>query len=311
MKLLFNYNDQGQTELKTTLGFLNADFNYDNLQPDIKLNTPYLIDLISQEVYDKMVNYYQPESGTPTPNEDLDLAIEYSRLYIASMAYLDYAPNNDMSHSNSGRSFRNEENEKIPWQWQIDSDNAAIAERAYKALDRLFALLDQTEWTEWTNSEAYKAANKLFIKDAITFDKSFSINRSAQLFYRLVPFMEDIETEYINPIITDDLADTLRAVEEPDADQKKLLTLIKSAIAYFSLSKALQSFPVQMFPQTLRYAYTEQNKLEEKDKTVMVMEAEGKKYVLKLENEYGRQTETFTTLKTTNGLTEGKKYVNL
>lgn len=307
MKLLFNHTNEGQAEIKATLGFLDANFTYANLEPDIKLNTPYLIDLISQSVYDKIATHY--EDGAE--DENLDLALQYCRLYILSMAYLDFAPNNDMNHSNSGRSFQNEDKQKLPWQWQIDSDNAAIAERAYKALDRLFALLDETAWTEWTNSEAYKTANKLFIKDAITFDKTFSINRSAQLYYRLVPFMDDIEIEYINPILTDTNADTLRQVSSPTAEQKQLLMLIKKAIAYFSLSKAMQSFPVQMFPKTLRYAYTEQHKLEEKDKTIMALENEGKKYLLKLENEYQRQNETFETLKTTNGLEEGKKYVNL
>lgn len=307
MKLLFNHTNEGQAELKATLGFLDADITYANLQPDIKLNTPYLIDLISQEVYDKIVTFYEGN----TEDETTDLALEYCRLYIASMAYLDYAPNNDLSHSNSGRSFRNEDNEKIPWQWQIDSDNAALAERAYKALDRLFALLDTANWTEWTSSEAYKTANRLFIKNAISFDKTFNINRSAQLYYRLVPFMDDIETEYINPILTEATATTLKTAETPTAEQKKLLTLTRKAIAYFSLAKAMESFPVQMFPKTLRYAYTEQNKLEEKDKVIIAMESEAKKYLLKLENEYGQQTETFTELKTTNGLEEGKKYVNL
>jgi hypothetical protein len=258
-------------------------------------------------VYNRIATHYQDESEDETTDE----ALIYARLYIASTAYLDYAPNNDLSHSNSGRSFRNEDKEKIPWQWQIDGDNAAIAERAYKALDRLFALLDKAAWSEWTNSDAYKSANRLFIKDTIAFDKTFNINRSAQLYYRLVPFMLDLEIEHINPILTDSTITTLKAVDNPSDNEKKLITLTKKAIAYLSLSKALESFPVQMFPQTLRYSYTEKNKLEEKDKVIMFMDQEAKKYLIKLENEYGRQTETFTELKTTNGLQEGKNYVNL
>ncbi|WP_422105588.1 DUF6712 family protein [Winogradskyella sp.] len=310
MKLLFNRNNDGQVVLKQTLGFLSGDFNYSNLEPDIKLNTPYLIDLIGQNVYNKIVAFYSG-SVADDENNTHQTALEYSRLYIASMAYLDYAPNNDMSHSNSGRSFRNEENEKIPWQWQVDSDNAATAERAYKALDRLFVLLDASGWTEWTQSEAYTTANQLFIQDSLTFDKSFSINKSAQLYYRVVPFMEDLELEYINPIITEDVATTLKSASEPTAEQKKLLSLIRSSIAYFSLAKALRSFPMMMFPKELRFAYKDQTKLEEKDKAIMGMEKEAKKYLLKLEHEYGRQTQTFTELNTMNGLEEGKKYVNL
>lgn len=312
MDLLFNKDNAGKEELKATLGFLDADFTYKNIEPDIKLNTPFLIDLTGQEVYDKMTTYYK--ATNPTQDANLDAAIEYARLYIASMAYLDYAPNNDLSHKNSGRSFRSEDSEKIPWDWQIAKDNKAIAERGYKALDRLFALLEETQWTEWTESDAYTTANKLFIKNSLEFDKAFSINKSAQLYYRLVPFMEDIETDDIIPIISETLAQQLKTADTPTADQKKLISLSRKALAYISLSKGLQSFPIVMFPKALHYPTsktTDNTKLEERDKLIHFMNAEGEKYLKKLENEYGSQNETFTTLKTTNGLEEGKKYVNL
>ena len=307
MDLLFNNINDGQNELKKTLGFLDGDFSYVNLEPDIKINTAYLIDFIGQSVYDKLVEDYKDSSKDPLSVS----AIDFSRLYLASMAYLDYAPNNDLTHGNSGRSFRNEDNEKLPWEWQIDKDNAAISERAYKALDQLFAILDKSEWTEWTESEAYKTANKLFIKSAIQFDKAFSINKSSQLYYRLVPFMEDIETDEILPILSESVVMELKSTEEPSDSQKRLLNQARNALAYLSLAKGLKSFPVEMFPRTLVYAENTRMKSQARAEVMLFMENEGRKHLQKLENEYGKQTETFTELKTTNGLEEGKKYVNL
>jgi len=41
------------------------------------------------------------------------------------------------------------------------------------------------------------------------------------------------------------------------------------------------------------------------------LNAEGEKYLKKLEYEFSQQNLTFEEIKTTNGLEEGKKYVNL
>jgi len=309
MKIVFNKNNSGQAEIKSLLGFLDGDFNFDNLKSDIELNTPQLIDLISKAVYDKIEAYYTADSQTI--NEDIAQALKYVQLYIASMAYIDFAPNNDLTHSNSGRSFRSEENEKLPWEWQLSNSNAAIAKRAYKALDLLFILLDTLAWEEWTASQAYKTANKLFLKNTNLFDAAFPINKSGQLYYRLVPFMEDFENDAIIPIITPEVATTLKEASTPTANQKILLSLINKASAYLALGKALKVFPVEMFPSGLIYNEKTRSNSEARAEVMQFLNEEGKNYIIKLEHEYGKQTATFETLKTTNGLEEGKKYVNL
>lgn len=307
MKLLFNNNNEGQSEIKATLGFLDGNFTYANIEPDIKLNTPFLIDLISQAVYDKLEAQY---SGAGT-DETIAQAITYCQIYILSMAYLDFASNNDLSHTNSGRSFRNEENEKLPWEWQLLKDEASMARRAYKALDLLFILLDGSSWAEWTSSEAYKKANALFIKNTNAFDDAFPINKSGQLYYRLVPFMADFEDNDIIPIITQPKADELKAAATPNANQKKLLVLIQKALAYLALGKALKAFPVEMIPSGIIYNENTRMKSEARAEVMQFFNNEGKNYLTRLEHEYQSQNATFETLKTTNGLEEGKKYVNL
>ncbi|TXE18628.1 hypothetical protein ES692_06175 [Psychroserpens burtonensis] len=309
MKLLFNHNNNGQAELKKILGFLDGDFNYTNIEPDIELNTPYLIDLISIEVYDKIQALYE----SPTQEENLNevSAVKYCQLYVASMAYLDYAPNNDLSHKNSGRSHRSEENEKQPWEWQIANSNSATKKRAYKALDHLFILLDELAWAEWTSSDAYKKAHDLFIKNTKQFDDVFPINKSGQLYYRLVTFMDDFETDFIIPVVTPTVATALKLTETPSNEQKALLSLIKKAIAYMSLAKAMNSFPVEMFAEGMIYNENTRMKSQARAEVMQYLNDEANNYIKKLENLYAQQNETFTLLETKNGLTEGKKYVNL
>lgn len=313
MKLLFNKGNAGKTELKAILGFLDGDFNYTNIEPDIKMNTPYLVDLVGQAVYDKIEAYYDNNTSVTDADEVIKHkeALSYMQIYIASMAYLDYSPNNDLVHTNAGRTFRSEENEKIPWEWQINADNAAMKKRAYKALDLLFLMLDSSGWVEWTNSNAAKKAASLFIKNTKQFDAVFPINKSGQLYYRLVPFMDDFETYNVEPILNVDKITELKNVATPDEAQKVLINLIQKALAYLSLGRAYKVFPVEMFPDGLVYNENTRMKSESRAEVMQFLNTEGEKYLQKLEYEYSRQNETFTERNTMPGLEAGTKYVNL
>ena len=313
MKLLFNKGNAGKTELKAILGFLDGDFNYTNIEPDIKMNTPYLVDLVGQAVYDKITGYYEDNAFVEEAPEVAKHkeALSYMQIYIASMAYLDYSPNNDLVHTNAGRTFRSEENEKIPWEWQINADNSAIKKRAYKALDLLFLMLDSSGWEEWTTSDAYKKASSLFLKNTKQFDTVFPINKSGQLYYRLVPFMDDFETYQVQPVLNVDKITELKTVADPDASQKVLINLIQKALAYLSLGRAYKLFPVEMFPAGLVYNEDGAKRSESRAEVMQFLNTEGEKYLQKLEYEYARQNETFTERNTMPGLEADTKYVNL
>ncbi|WP_052503497.1 DUF6712 family protein [Lacinutrix sp. Hel_I_90] len=312
MKLLFNNENKGQAELKEILGFLDADFTYSKLESDITINTPYLIDLISEAVYNKIhVFYLDRTTQTGEALINYNTALKYVQIYIASMAYLDFAPNNDLSHSNTGRKNSTEDSEKLAWEWQINMDASNTKKRAYKSLDLLFILLDKLEWPEWTASDAYKTANKLFIKNTNQFDKVFPINKSGQLYYRLVPFMEDFENDDINAIISETESIALKAAAAPNETQKKLLIIIRKAIGYLTLAKAFKTFPVEMFAEGMLFNENTRMKSQARAEVMLFLEEEGKKHLKKLEYEYNQQNQTFETINTTSGLEADKKYVNL
>ncbi|QQV89947.1 adaptor protein [Cellulophaga phage Ingeline_1] len=308
MELIFNKNSTGQVEIKTLLGFTDGDFKYDNLESYIELQTPYLIDIIGQSVYDKVVTYYKEATVVDEKTKSI---LKKMQFYIVSMAYLDYAPNNDLTHGNSGRTFRSEDNEKIPWDWQIQASNKVTYKNAYTALDQLLVSLDASEWQEWIDSDAYKHANAIFIKNTLEFDKVYPINKSGQLYYKLVPFMDDFENEYVNAILTSDYAAQLKSKTNPSDNEKLLLLYIKKAIAYLSLAKGMKAFPVELLPDSLTFQENTRMKSAARAEVMEFLNAEGGKYLQKLEYEYSQQTATFTPIKTTNGLDEGTKYVNL
>lgn len=314
MKVLFDKEGaSADQELKGTLGFLDGGFSYKNIEPDIKLNVPYLVDLTSQEVYDKVYLHYTEPDGQAGDEltEQLNSALLYMQLYLASMAYLDYAADNDLNHGNAGRSFRSEENEKIPWEWQVDRSDRSIRKRAYRALDHLMALLDSADWSEWTESDQYTAAKARFIQSTSAFDAVYPIGNSGQLYYRLVPFMKDIETHKVAAVLTPAVTDALREKEDPTPSEKTLIELIRKAVAYLSLAEAYKMLPVEIMPDGLFYNENTRMKSEARAEVMQHLKAQGEKYLVKLEYEHSQQNATFEARDATQGLEDDNKFVHL
>ena len=259
MKLLFQTTGTaGNTELKELLGFIDADLKLKNLLPDIITATNDVIDLVGIEVYNKAVLAYE-DSVTADENRAFIYAIRYP---IAVNAYRLHAPSNDLAHTNNGRKMRQDDGEKQAFQWMIDSDNAALEKRYYRALDDLIKFLDrskvetenaQTLYTIWTNSEAFKATHELMIRTVKEFDTVFPIN-SRLLLLKLAPGISDCEQYEIRPRVGDEKLTTLRTKLKSntaltDATDIELIRLIRKASVAYSFAWAMPRLSVQLYPE--------------------------------------------------------------
>lgn len=259
MKLLFQTTGTaGNTELKELLGFIDADLKLKNLLPDIVTATNDVIDLVGIEVYKKALEAYN-DANIADEHKDFIYAIRYP---IAVNAYRLHAPSNDLAHTNNGRKMRQDDGEKQAFQWMIDSDNAALEKRYYRALDDLIQFLDrskvetenaQTLYTIWTNSEAFKATHELMIRTVKEFDTVFPIN-SRLLLLKLAPGISDCEQYEIRPRVGDEKLTTLRTKLKSntaltDATDIELIRLIRKASVAYSFAWAMPRLSVQLYPE--------------------------------------------------------------
>ena len=259
MKLLFQTTGTaGNTELKELLGFIDADLKLKNLLPDIVTATNDVIDLVGIEVYKKALEAYN-DANIADEHKDFIYAIRYP---IAVNAYRLHAPSNDLAHTNNGRKMRQDDGEKQAFQWMIDSDNAALEKRYYRALDDLIKFLDrskvetenaQTLYTIWTNSEAFKATHELMIRTVKEFDTVFPIN-SRLLLLKLAPGISDCEQYEIRPRVGDEKLTTLRTKLKSntaitDATDIELIRLIRKASVAYSFAWAMPRLSVQLYPE--------------------------------------------------------------
>ena len=259
MKLLFqNTGTAGNTELKELLGFIDADLKLKNLLPDIVTATNDVIDLVGIEVYKKALEAYN-DANIADEHKDFIYAIRYP---IAVNAYRLHAPSNDLAHTNNGRKMRQDDGEKQAFQWMIDSDNAALEKRYYRALDDLIKFLDRSKvetenaqklYTIWTNSEAFKATHELMIRTVKEFDTVFPIN-SRLLLLKLAPGISDCEQYEIRPRVGDEKLTTLRTklksnTDLTDATDIELIRLIRKASVAYSFAWAMPRLSVQLYPE--------------------------------------------------------------
>lgn len=259
MELLFNTTGTaGNTELKELLGFIDADLKFKNMQPDIITATNDVIDLIGIEVYNKAVEAY----ALPTPTAKEKALIYSVRYPIAINAYRLFSPNNDVSHTNNGRKMRQDDGEKLPWEWMLDRDNAALEKRYYRALDDLIKFLDRSKvefeltttlYSIWTNSDAFKATQKLFIRTVEEFDNFFTIN-SRLLLIKLAPAISDCEQYEIRSRVGTEKISALKqalasGTEITGASDLELIRLIRQASVSYSLAWAMPRLSVQLYPE--------------------------------------------------------------
>ena len=97
---------------------------------------------------------------------------------------------NDLSHEDDGRKFKvsTDGGDKLPWEWQLDRDDALQIEAYYRAVDSLIVYLNKTKPEEWTGTGLYRATRQLIVRSGAQFDLYYPINRSERTFLVARPF---------------------------------------------------------------------------------------------------------------------------
>lgn len=254
MKLLFDeVGTRASTEMKELLGFIDVDLKFSNLKPDVRTATGEVIDFVGREVYDIASAKYATGNLSAVDKE----LVYMLRYPIAINAYYLYAPSNDLRHTNNGRKMNQDDHQKVPFQWMLDSDNASLEKRYYRALDDLIKYLDTADNSNvnkaWKESDTYKTTHNLFVRTTAEFDRYFMI-KSKYLLLKLAPGLEDCEQFEIKPRIGKTLFDELKTKLKANAvidDVKRLelLRLIKKATVLYSMAWAMPRLSVNLYPE--------------------------------------------------------------
>lgn len=189
--MLFNKNNTGSLELRELTANYYANNDFRKIEGEIELATDELAQLIGTPLIELAEKYY---NHSEEKSSDVDLVRKVQRP-IAIIATLRLYQKNDLSHEDDGRKFKTatDGSEKLPWEWQLDRDDALHLEEYYKAVDVLIRYLNKKQPEEWTKSDLYKSAQTLIIRNGLDFEKYFPIDRSERTFMLLLPFIREVQ----------------------------------------------------------------------------------------------------------------------
>ena len=264
--MIFNKDNKGTQELRHLTGNYYANNDFHKIYSDIRTASYYLTKVVGEDVYSRAVEAYMnnEESGTDEGQiADVAKFIELVQRPIAIMATLQMYRKNDVSHEDSGRkvTVSSDGTDKIPWEWQLDRDDAIHMEEYYQAVEQLIDYLNKTELKEWMESEQKKLADTLIIRSGREFDKYFPIQSSERMYLLLVGFIREVQIRYIRPAYGAEKWGEL--LKDRSTPENEVRFAACKATALLSMSLAMLRMPLQLIPGGVVRNYMSENGMRE------------------------------------------------
>ena len=238
--MLFNKDNKGSMELYGLSGTFQASADYKAVESEVLSATREVAMLVGSAVIARAEQLYSQDSLSDADQEWLDMV----RRPIAFLAISNYARLTGLSHGETGRKIKVDDNEKVAFEWQIDRDDREMRERYFRSLDSLFNYLGDTDDYSWKESDLYKAQSATLIRSLAILEKVYPVNRSQYTYFMLVPlFLEAQET--LSGIIGEErLASLLNG-----ADEEGILDACRRWCVLKALILALSRWSIAAFPQ--------------------------------------------------------------
>lgn len=240
--MIFNKENKGAQELRELTGNYYANNKFDKIAGEIELAAEELAALVGDDVMVLAGKYY----AEPGEDADAELVRKVQRP-IAILATLRMYRKNDLSHEDDGRKFKmaTDGSEKLPWEWQLDRDDALHLEEYYKAVDALIRYLNKEQLKEWTETASYKLSQTLIIRNGEAFDSYFPIERSERMYLMLAPFIREAQMLTVKRAYGSGWDELL---EEKDVSETDAHFAACKAVALLAMSMALRRLSLGVIP---------------------------------------------------------------
>lgn len=257
--MIFNKDKNGAQELRELTGNYYANNKFDKISGEIELATEELSSLIGDEAM-KLVEKYYTE---PDKDADAELVRKVQRP-VAILATLRMYRKNDLSHEDDGRKFKmaTDNSEKLPWEWQLDRDDALHLEEYYRAVDILIRYLNKKELKEWTDTSLYKLSQTLIIRNGEAFDGYFPIERSERMYLVLVPFIREAQMLTVKRAYGSEWEELLKEKESSETDAHFAAC---KAVALLAMSMALRRLSLSAIPNGVIRKFMTENGMGESE----------------------------------------------
>lgn len=257
--MIFNKANNGVAEIHAASGTFYKNNEWTKIRSNVVIETDSVVRLISQAVYDRAEDYYKSTTGEPpvdvyNPEGDAvdDKLVLLIQQAIAGLAVFRYNQENIVSHEDAGRRFKvDNENEKMPWEWMYDRDDAAMLRKAYLSIDVLLRFLEtnKEDITEWGSSDERTKCRSLLIATCKEFNEVYPIDESERFFYTLTPFIKEAQTRFLPDAMGTAYDTLLTQYAAGTVSDKVLLEKVQRYIPLRTIEIACSRLALSVFPE--------------------------------------------------------------
>lgn len=239
--MLFNKDMHGSRELYELSGTFQASTDFHGIESEIDTATAEVAAIVGDEIIAAADKAY----NAPIPSKQqaaLSLAV---RKPIAYLAIALHARLNGLSHGETGRKLKVDDNEKIPFEWMIDRDDREMRERYYRAIDALIRFLEGSGETAWKAAAAKQRTANCIVKGLADLEDVYPIEHSYYTFYKLVPILLEVQNGRLCQVLG---TETVAALIAGGTQVAGVRALAIRFLVLQAMVQAVQRWSVDVFP---------------------------------------------------------------
>ena len=235
--MIFNRLNNGAEELRLVTSSYYANADFEKIEGMVVAAESELARVVGGEVMLAIEADYNAGNLTPI--------VRAAQRAVGFMATLRYFRLNDISHETDGRKVKmDSENERRPFEWQLERDDEMHLAEYYEALDELVTLLMND--AHFKRTTLYSRISSLLVANAGDVEGVTGVACSPHLFLRLVPFLHDAQRHVASRLGSDPLTisdDTLKYYAQSAIGNR--------AIALFVQKTEMQALPAGAFREAV------------------------------------------------------------
>ncbi len=235
---LFNIREDGSKELEALTGQWYASSPFRLIGTEIRFAAGEVARLVGPAVVDEASEAYM--------DDDKPELVAAVRLPVACLALMRYAKLSGVSHESTGRKVKIDDNERTPFEWQIDRDDSAMRERYFRSLDALYTYLETSGNVNWKASAKRTMTGESIVRNIQEFEAVYPIDGSYYVYYLLQALVIERQRAVIGPFAGDKWA----SIADGSADERALSlarrAAILSAVIVAGTRWSLEVFPLEI-----------------------------------------------------------------
>ena len=253
---LFDLGGSGARELELLTGLWYASSPFRLIEGEIVQAEREVRGLVGSALFERAAAVYQSGGGEGEPappwrgeagasawESYYAMLTDALRLPVALLAIARYSRQTDISHEATGRKAKMDDNERSPFQWQIDRDDRELRERYYRSLDALYELLEEGADPDWERARELQGFGESIVRDIRQLEAVYPVDGSRYVFYRLLPLVIERQRSDLEPRCGGKWAD-IAAGTAPE----RVLALARRAAVLGAVITAARRWSLEVFP---------------------------------------------------------------